>query len=310
MKRIGLLNGFSDEANVLKNELQHFFEIENYKIETIDDFEPQETISGATWGLINLCDVLIAFVNSKTESLYYQIGLAHGAGKPVIIVTDHEYSLPPEIRGQRILSTSKRSIFDNNFRFLIKEAIEDATLRKFGYLGPRSEKNQYSTLGNFRPSRNFRELFSSEGPRRVKQFEQWFAEIASGIENWEVIESDSRNRMDRGFDLVIWNSLEDSELSILGNPIAVEIKAIGTMNSAMLHQFLHMSKKAGIKGLILATTGSNDRRTKKLLNRLRVEEGINAIALDRDDLIDVRNSGDLLFLIKSKVRELLYGQEF
>lgn len=96
----------------------------------------------------------------------------------------------------------------------------------------------------------------------------------------------------------------------MGNPIAVEIKAIGSMNSSMLHHFLHMSKKSGIKGLILATTGLNDRRTKDLLSRLRAEEGVNAIALDRDDLINVKNPSDMLFLVKSKVRELLYGQEF
>ncbi|WP_394181292.1 hypothetical protein [Marinomonas posidonica] len=308
MKRIGLLNGFSYEADELKNALKHISEIEGYEIETIEDFQFQETISGAIWGLINLCDVLIAFVNNKNDSLYYQIGLAHGARKPVVIVTDHEYSLPPEIRGQRILSTSQRSLFDNNFMFQLKEAIEDATRKKSGYLGPRNEQKQYSVSQDFSPSGNFRDLFAAEGSRRGQLFERWFAEIAAGIEGWEVIESDSRR--DRGFDLVIWNSQEDSELAILGNPIAVEIKAIGSMNISMLHQFLHMSKKSGIKGLILATTGLNDKRTKNLLNRLRVEEGINAIALDRDDLINVRNPSDLLFLVKSKVRELLYGQEF
>ncbi len=310
MKRIGLLNGFSYEADELKNALRHISDNEGYEIETIEDFELQETISGAIWGLISLCDVLIAFVNKKNESLYYQIGLAHGARKPVIIVSDHEYSLPPELRGQRIISTSQRSLFDNNFMFQLKEAIEDAMRKKSSYLGPRSEQKQYSVSQDFRPSGNFRDLFAAEGPRRGRLFEQWFAEIAAGIEGWEVIESVSRNKRNRGFDLVIWNSQEDSELATLGNPIAVEIKAIGSMKTAMLHQFLHMSKKSGIKGLILATTGLNDKRTKNLLNRLRVEEGINAIALDRDDLINVRNPSDLLVLVKSKVRELLYGQEF
>ncbi|MBC8798457.1 hypothetical protein [Shewanella algae] len=310
MKRIGLLNSFSYETDELKNALKHISRIEGYEVETLEDFDLKETISGAIWGLINLCDVLIAFASNKNESLYYQIGLAHGAGKPVIIVTDHEYSLPPEIRGQRILNASQRSLFDSNFMFQLAEAIEDATRRKSGYLGPRSEHKQYLISQDFRPSRNFRDLFAEEGPRRNRLFEQWFAEIAAGVDGWEVIESESINRRDRGFDLVIWNSLEDSELAILGNPIAVEIKAIGSMNSSTLHQFLHMSKKSGIKGLILATTGSNDKRTRNLLNRLRFEEGINAIALDRDDLINVKNSSDLLFLVKSKVRELLYGQEF
>lgn len=309
MKRIGILNSFSKVANELKDALIRISETENYEIETIEDFDLQETVSGAIWGLINLCDVLIAFVESNTESLFYQVGLAHGAGKPVIIITDHEYSLPPEIRGQRILSTSERALYDKYFMFKLKEAIEDATIKKYGYLGPRSDRRENFIGGDYNPSTNFRDLFSAEGPRRFRLFEQWFTEIAAGIKGWEVIESESNNRRDNGFDFVIWNSLEDSELAILGNPIAVKIKAISSMSSSVLYRLLHMSKKSGIKGLILATTGANNNRTKKQLNRLRIEEGINAIALDRDDLIHVRNSSDLLLLVKSKVRELLYGQE-
>ena len=310
MKRIGLLNSLSHEANELKKSLQNMSQLEGYEVETIDDFYQQETVSGAMWGLINLCDVLVAFVNRKSESMYYQIGLAHGAGKPVVIITDNEYSLPPEIRGQRILSVSEHGFFNNKFIFQLKEAIDDATRRKSGYLGPRSEHKKCSASHNFQPAVNFRDLFSVEGYRRIRLFEQWLTERAAGIEGWEVTASETLNRRDAGFDLVIWNSQEDSELSILGNPIAVEIKAIGSMNSANLHNLLKMSKKSGIKGLILATTGLNNIRTKKLLSRLRAEEGINVIALDRDDLINVISPSDLLYLVKTKVRELLYGKEF
>ena len=73
MKRIGLLNSFSYEANELKNALRHISDSQGYDIETIEDFDLQETVSGAIWGLINLCDVLVAFVNEKNESLYYLI---------------------------------------------------------------------------------------------------------------------------------------------------------------------------------------------------------------------------------------------
>lgn len=310
MKRIGILNEFSHQKYELKKSLEYISEIEGYKVETIEDFSAQETIIDAIWGLINLCDVLIAYVSNKDESLYYQIGLAHGAKKPVVIVTEHEYILPPELRGQRILSTSQRSLSDSNFMFQLKEAIEDSTCKKIGYLGPRRELKQYYTSQHLVISRSFRDLFSAEVSRRGRLFEQWFAEIARGVDGWEVIESDSNARHEKGFDLVIWNSQEDSELAILGNPIAVELKAISSMNSSSLSQFLHMSKISGIKGLILATTGLNDNRTKHLLNKFRVEEGINAIALDRDDSVNVREPSDLLFLVKSKVRELLYGQEF
>lgn len=310
MKRIGLLNGFSRDAIELTRALDTLSESQEYQMETLEEFGLQESVSTAIWGLINLCDVLIAFVNESNQNLYYQIGLAHGAGKPVIIVTDQEYSLPADLRSQRILNVAKHDIYGENFLFQLREMIGNATRRKVGHIGPRGEYKYYSMSQDHRPANNFRDLFTTEGLRRFKWFERWFSEIASGVDGWEVIEPESKNRIDRGFDLVIWNSIEDPELAILGNPIAVEMKAIGSMNSSGLHDLLHLSKKSGIKGLILATTGLNNNRTKKLLSRLRDEEGINAIAFDRDDLIDVKKSSDLLLLVKSKVRGLLYREEF
>ncbi|MBJ2215136.1 MULTISPECIES: hypothetical protein [Pseudomonas] len=47
MKRIGLLNGFTYEADQLKSALKHISEVEGYEIETLDDFNLQETVSGA-----------------------------------------------------------------------------------------------------------------------------------------------------------------------------------------------------------------------------------------------------------------------
>ena len=81
------------------------------------------------------------------------------------------------------------------------------------------------------------------------------------------------------------------------------------MNSSMLSQFLHRARVGGLKAVVLATTGTNDARTKRLLARLREEEGINAIALDRDDLVQVTTPEILLNLIKKKTRELLYKEE-
>jgi len=70
MKRISLLNSFSNEAHELKGALDDISSKEGYEIEIFDGFDIQEIVSGAIWGLINLCDVLAAFVNSRSESIF------------------------------------------------------------------------------------------------------------------------------------------------------------------------------------------------------------------------------------------------
>ena len=309
MKRIGLLSEFTQHTTKVLQTLEDICLDVEYEVELLKDFDEQETVAGAVLGLINLCDVLVAIVSKNNGSICYQIGLAHGVGKPVIIITDSESELPPEIRGQRVLAVSGRDLSSPNFHFQLREAIEDSVKRNSGYLGPRDESTYPATNYPVEHLNSFRSIFAAEGPRRIKLFEHWFSEIASKVEGWEVIGSEVRSRGERIFDLVIWNSLKDSELSVLGNPIAVEMKAIGSMKKETLHQFLHSSKKAGINGLILATTGVNDSRTRNLLKRLRTEENVNAIALDRNDLISVRSPDDLLALVKTKVRELLYGKD-
>ncbi|WP_410481405.1 hypothetical protein ACJ70E_03645 [Pseudomonas plecoglossicida] len=313
MKRIGFLSdnwGFGPVLQAL-HEIGDFHE---YRIETIDDFRRVESVTQAVWGLINLADVLVAHITKDSRNLYYEIGLAHGAGKPVIIVADKSVSLPADVLGQRILSIDTANHPVGNLAFLIREAIEEADRRgrlHTGYRGPRNSTDQYSRSEHSAPLiGDFRALFSFEGPARGARFERWFVDAARAVPGWEVIESGRPYGRSEGFDFVIWNSRDDSELSALGNPIAIELKAIRTMNSDVLANFLHRARVSGLKAVVLATTGKNDHRTRKLLSRMRKDEGINAIALDRDDLIQVSHPEDLMFLFKQKTRELLYEGEF
>jgi hypothetical protein len=285
----------------------------DFRLETIDEFRQVESIAQAVWGMINLVDVVVAFVTKESTNLYYEIGLAHGVGKPVIIVAEDLTSLPPDLVAQRILLINSQSFPIENLAFRLREAIEeiDRGHSFVGYRGPRDEPAQYPrSYTNEQSVPDFRSLFAYQGVARSIRFERWFADVARSIPGWEVIEAEKPIGKGPRFDLVIWNSREDYELTALGNPIAVELKPIRSMNSSMLSEFLHRARVGGLKAVVLATTGSNDARTKKLLSRLRKEEAINAIALDRDDLIQVTDPEKLLLLFKEKIRELLYQEEF
>lgn len=313
MKRIGLLTDHWGPSSV-REALESIGRMDEYRLETIEDFSSIESIAQAVWGLLNLVDIVVAYITKDSRNIYYEIGLAHGLGKPVIVLIDGATSLPGDLVGQRVISVDSNKYSSKNLVFRITEAIYEADRRGrafTGYRGPREEMQHYPKSGIVTsPVADFRSLFSFEGPARQIRFERWLSNVASALPGWEVIESESSGRHDQGFDLVIWNSRDDSELNALGNPIAIELKSIRSMNTLMLSNFLNRARMSGLKAVVLASTGINDARTRKMLSRLGKEEGINAIALDRDDLIQVAHPEDLLMLFKRKVRELLYEGEF
>jgi len=313
MKRIGFLSDNWGQSLAL-DALKHLAHQPEYRLETIDDFRVVDSINQAVWGLINLVDVLVANISKGQANLYYEIGLAHGLGKPVIIVADQGTIIPAHLAGQRCIQINKQIDTTESLVFRLKEAIAESERRHRPYSGPRShaEYPQQYVDRHFDPSAilDFRTLYSYEGAARGIRFERWFAALAGAVPGWDVVESTRSRGPDQGFDLVIWNSRDESELAVLGNPIAIEFKAIRAMNSTSLSHFLRIAKVSGLKGLVLATTGANDTRTRKLLARLRRDEGIYAIALDRDDLLQIRAPLDLLHAFKQKVRELLYEGEY
>jgi hypothetical protein len=312
MKRIGFITDYRKASSPVRGALDELERSHDVRLETIEDFPQVESIAQATWGLINLVDIVVAYITKESGNLYYEIGLAHGVGKPVIIVADDSTSLPADLVAQRVVLVDPQNFPPENLAFRIREAIEEIERGRslIGYRGPRDEPAQYPHSYSHLPGApDFRTLFAYQGAARAFRFERWFADVARAVPGWEVIEAEKPFGKKQSFDLVIWNSREDYELRALGNPIAVELKPIRAMNSSMLSQFLHRARVGGLKAVVLATTSTNDARTKKLLARLREDEGINAIALDRDDLVQVTAPEILLSLIKKKTRELLYKEE-
>lgn len=313
MKRIGLLTDHWGPSSV-REALERIGRMDGYRLETIEDFRSIDSIAQAVWGLLNLVDVVVAHITKDSRNIYYEIGLAHGLGKPVILLVEDATTLSGDLIGQRVISVDSNKYSSENLAFRIKEAIEETERRGrvfTGYRGPREDTRRYPPSGFDASSiADFRSLFSFEGAARGIRFERWFSDVARAVPGWEVIESERSRGRDQGFDLVIWNSRDDLELNALGNPIAIELKSIRAMNASVLSEFLYRARKSGLKAVVLATTGINDARTQKMLSRLRKEEGINAIALDRDDLIQVTHPEDLMMLFKRKVRELLYEGEF
>jgi len=313
MKRIGFITDRWGSDNIVDAALREL-EGDFFSIETLERFERIDSVAQGVWALINLVDVVVAYATSDSSNFYYEVGLAHGLGKPVILLSDNYFNLPQDLMGQRLININKKSDSQSNIAFMIKEAIGEIDKSSRGtseFKGPRERLETYP-LSAYQgdPSTEFRTLFAYEGIARSVRFEKWFSEVARNVSGWDVIESDKNYRDANAFDLVIWNSRDDLELNALGNPIAIELKSVRAMNTSMVRNMMHRAKVSGLRSLVLVTTGINDQRAKTLLSRLRKEEGINVISLDRDDLIKVTTPDTLLYLFKEKIRELLYREEF
>src|SRR5688572_24787829 len=117
MKRIGFLTNYGSPDNKVRRALDELAHTSEFHVETIDNFGQIESIAQTIWGLINLVDVVVAYVTKESPNLYYEIGLAHGAGKPVIIVAEDLESLPPDLKGQRIILVDSDKYPLENLRF-------------------------------------------------------------------------------------------------------------------------------------------------------------------------------------------------
>ncbi|BCX48550.1 molydopterin dinucleotide-binding region protein [Haloferula helveola] len=312
MNTVGLLTGYQRESQV-ESVLQQLCGALDFKLETLSNFQQLDSFAHAVWGLINISDVLIADLTNLTNNLCYEIGLAHGAGKPVVLVADNYSDVPADLAGQHIIALHSNKYPDDNTLFRLETALRRALAGRdsAGFSGPRDRpEGVYRPPANDSLSHDFRSLFAYEGFARSRRFEEWIHEAFSGIPGWEVIDSAKGMHGDRQFDFMLWNSLDDPELVALGNPIGVEVKSIRAFNRSRLSWLLHSARQSGLKSVILMTTGSNPPSAKRRLAQLRHEEGINAIALDRDDLLEVHSSTDLLRALKSRVRQALYHDEF
>jgi hypothetical protein len=68
-----------------------------------DDFFGASEIIQDIWSAISLCRCVIADCTGRNPNVFYEIGIAHTLGKPVILITQREEDVPFDIRHIRFL---------------------------------------------------------------------------------------------------------------------------------------------------------------------------------------------------------------
>lgn len=105
-----------------------------------DDFFTADSIVGDIWNAINSCRVIVADCTGRNPNVFYEIGIAHTLGKPVILIAQTTNDIPFDVRhirtivyefkprGMQEFEAALRSTLDHELS--IPASIEDLIRRR------------------------------------------------------------------------------------------------------------------------------------------------------------------------------------
>lgn len=263
------------------------------------------------WSILMTSDIIIFDIHQEHNNIIYEIGLAHGLGKPVIIISSTELRMPADLLGQLVLQYELTSDSLRNLGFSIRKIVEEVIEKRKnvpGLRGPRDAFTAPSTaISNTsikKIATEFRYVLSFDLLQRHRVFEDWFYDLAQGIGGWEVIRSSLSDR-DGGYDFIVWNTLNDTDFAVLGNPIPIELK-LSRPNNEQTRVLMDRTKKQGMRALILVCASRLQSSRKSLIRQFE-KENLVLIILDNDDLFSIQSAHDLMQRLKYRLRESVYG---
>ncbi len=307
MKRVAFITDDWETQESVYNSVLLAAQDNDTEVKRLDRFSAEDSVALRLWTLLEQSDLVIHNIVYNNPNIIYEIGLAHGLGKPVIVITHRELRLPSDLLNQTVVFYENENDGLAKLKFklskLIHEVLHSPNKLK-GVWGPR-EATSSSEVSDYRVKSDFSEILSLTGTVQGYKFQNWFSELARGVSGWEVLNSNQTDK-DEGYDLVTWNSLPDSELSALGNPIAIQLKATKTLDKKDIEPLYHQARLQGMKGLIVATTAKATESSKAWVRELFLKENFLIILLERDDLLSIKSSKDLVGKIKSRLLALIY----
>ena len=264
MKRVGFITDDIDIEEPISRILRKFDGQDEIRVETINRLNPELPTLSKVQSLLEMCDVIVFYISKGSPNIYYEIGLAQGARKNVIIIAESRRLIPFDLSYQKCIITEGLNF--EHVAYELFSAIEKGSKSNINiYSSDIESKNLFDSYFNsYAPQLKYRDLYAFNGPKRHRLFEQWFSDLANNVNQWQIIEAEKGHTRD-SFDFMLWNSADDPELQLLGNPIPVELKALNAMNSSQWHRLAEKIKKQGLRSLLLLTTGKNRRNASTLL---------------------------------------------
>jgi hypothetical protein len=263
------------------------------------EFTYPELSRNLLWTFVSEADVVLSHVTSFSPRMWYEIGVAVGLRKRLILMSNDPLLTPFDL-SEAVVSYEGGRGSEERLRFKIEQLLQDHLRNRPRNVGTAWTRYRWDSSRQLPPF-DFR---SGHGPMATgfaRRFEQWITDIFHSVSEWEAI---TGKGSDQAYDVVFWNEIPDSDLASLGNPIVVEAKAGKLLTKATIQQVAERAEKQGLKGFILTTTAQASEAVRKHVLDVASASGLTIVVLDRDDLARIREPKDLVSAIKKRLIDL------
>lgn len=252
-------------------------------------------------------DLIVAILVDGSPNTYFELGLAHGMGKPVLMIVDSGILLPTDLVGMTVFRADFKSGLTAEFKFLLREnlkkAFRDPQFAR-GFKWPPLEDETHSSAVPV-AKLSLDDLLRRPPTERAALFEDWLCEVLSHVDGWEVIRPSAKDP-GYNYDFVIWNDLEDSALRILGNPIPVEAKSAQIITPEQISSLLHHVRQNRVHGFLLIGLGTVSAGARKRISELYKHERILGVVLDQSDLRSMQSTDDFLKRVREQTAAAIF----
>jgi len=248
---------------------------------------------------IKSCDVVIADITDDKPNIYYEVGLAHGMAKPVILLSQQNNFTSYSLISYKFVEYDSTPSGIKNLSFRLSEILNSKKLLE--ELTPVVSQNKTITFNEIKDSEDLQSILQNTGPEKYYKLEKWIGKLLENINGFDVQQNEFISGKE--YDFIVWNNTEDRELSTLGNPIPIEVKSSSTISNDILHTLSSKANLQGFKSFILITTADTSKANKKLISELKIKSGIQILVIDGASLMHIKQPKDLYTAIKKSQRE-------
>jgi len=101
----------------------------NLTVSRGDDFFTAKSVMSDIWNAINSCRIVIADCTGRNPNVFYEIGIAHTLGKPVILISQNKDDIPFDVQSIRYIlyefTPRGMSEFERKLIFTIESELRD-----------------------------------------------------------------------------------------------------------------------------------------------------------------------------------------
>jgi hypothetical protein len=116
-----------------------------YEVFRADNIVSQRNILEDIISSIKESDLIVADLSSSNSNVYYELGLAHAVGKPVILLTQSVSELPFDLRSYRVIQYNTHFAAINDAKVKLKELAHAAKEGKVIFRSPVTDFGSFQT---------------------------------------------------------------------------------------------------------------------------------------------------------------------